>query len=523
MSEAPPKPAKPIKPTKKSSALDLIDDKKIVTSEEHYLAKQAFVAELTLFYKDHCPEKISGVEHAASVVYKHDELSLVHDLCKKYKVEPEAAQQISLAECANAVVEAYARYLSDNPSKAPPPSVPAAAPFVNIPPPPPRRASTMPMGAERDAARTQQAANEAALAEVQSTQVRARSPPPIPTTRPFSGNFRDTRDQANASAYFTDANVSHSAPGGTVHVPALPSRSPPRPPPGAPKAKDGAEGDGEEESSFIDGEGEDYRSSVHAFDEGLLAVETPVIREGMLVKLRSKDGEAEKHRFILRADSLVYIKSKSGQLGSRAKNSAQQLLSGLTGWGFGTENLEQELTRSINLEEVLVLPLAKGARGGASVGSATGVDIKRVSITSTNVVADVTDDSKTFRLFTRDKSFFVRAESRADRDAWFRDINTAATELQMTKIGRVVSEAEVCPIRVIASTVSACQVCLINFGMMGRRHHCRACGACICDQCSREKVRIPSLHTHALFKVCNLCARELKAARRYGANRCDDL
>ena len=91
MSEAPPKPAKPIKPTKKSSALDLIDDKKIVTSEEHYLAKQAFVAELTLFYKDHCPEKISGVEHAASVVYKHDELSLVHDLCKKYKVEPEAA------------------------------------------------------------------------------------------------------------------------------------------------------------------------------------------------------------------------------------------------------------------------------------------------------------------------------------------------------------------------------------------------------------------------------------------------
>ena len=157
------------------------------------------------------------------------------------------------------------------------------------------------------------------------------------------------------------------------------------------------------------------------------------------------------------------------------------------------------------------------------MGGASGVDQKRASITSTNIVADVPDDSKTFRLFTREKSFFVRAESRADKDAWLREIDAAATALQMAKIGRVVTEAEVCPIRVIANTVSECQLCYTLFGMMGRRHHCRACGACVCEKCSREKARIPSLHTSALFKVCSLCARELHAARRYGANRCENL
>jgi len=497
-------PAKPLKPMKKSSALDLIGEKKWITTEEHYMAKQAFVEELTLFYRDHCPEKVGGVEHAASVIYKNDEFSLVKDLCKKYHVEPKALQQITLTAAAKKVRDAYERYTSSNPMKAVPlHPVSAAAEEPPPPPPPPRRASTIPIP-EADAC----------AAPATSDISHSQSPPPVPMSRPNSGNFRVTHDQSNASAYFTEANVAHMS---DTPPRSPPPRAPPRPP-GAEKAA------AREEESEVDGDGEDFRASVHAFDStSSKEKEEPIIREGMLIKLRSKDGEPEKHRFILRASSLIYIKSKSGQFGSRAKNGAQQLLSGLTGYSFGTDKLEEELTRSIHLLEVLVLPLSNGARGGASVGGAAGVPNHRASITSTNVVADVPEDHKTFRLFTRDKSFFVRAESRIDRDAWFHEINAAASALQMAKIGRTVSEAEVCPIRVIASTMPACQICLTNFGFTGRRHHCRACGACVCDQCSRDKVRIPSLHANALFKVCNLCARELKAARRYGANRADDL
>ena len=93
----------------------------------------------------------------------------------------------------------------------------------------------------------------------------------------------------------------------------------------------------------------------------------------------------------------------------------------------------------------------------------------------------------------------------------------------MKVLNRHINEAEVCPIRVIADTINECQVCRTVFGLMNRKHHCRACGACVCETCSREKVRIPSLDPKALFKCCTLCASELKAARRYGSNRSCDL
>ena len=41
-------------------------------------------------------------------------------------------------------------------------------------------------------------------------------------------------------------------------------------------------------------------------------------------------------------------------------------------------------------------------------------------------------------------------------------------------------------------------------------------GACICEQCSKDKVRIPKFDEYALFRVCNHCSKELKEQRNYG-------
>ena len=77
----------------------------------------------------------------------------------------------------------------------------------------------------------------------------------------------------------------------------------------------------------------------------------------------------------------------------------------MTGYGPNSESdIQEELTRTIDLRDVLVLPLASnGSRGGASIGTAVGVSAKnrRATITSTNIVADVLDDKRTFRVFTR--------------------------------------------------------------------------------------------------------------------------
>ncbi len=41
-------------------------------------------------------------------------------------------------------------------------------------------------------------------------------------------------------------------------------------------------------------------------------------------------------------------------------------------------------------------------------------------------------------------------------------------------------------------------------------------GRCVCDDCSREKVRIPKFDDRTLFKVCSDCAKYFKEQRTYG-------
>lgn len=96
---------------------------------------------------------------------------------------------------------------------------------------------------------------------------------------------------------------------------------------------------------------------------------------------------------------------------------------------------------------------------------------------------------------------------------------------------------------------SSCQVCHKEFTLLFRRHHCRnwshiiiyciyytsiiirkcnffleflfyfyysLSGKCVCEICSRDKVRIPRIDAYKLFKVCNPCALEIKDSRSYG-------
>jgi hypothetical protein len=41
-------------------------------------------------------------------------------------------------------------------------------------------------------------------------------------------------------------------------------------------------------------------------------------------------------------------------------------------------------------------------------------------------------------------------------------------------------------------------------------------GICVCELCSKDKVRIPKLDERNLYKVCTHCGKLLKEARSYG-------
>lgn len=53
--------------------------------------------------------------------------------------------------------------------------------------------------------------------------------------------------------------------------------------------------------------------------------------------------------------------------------------------------------------------------------------------------------------------------------------------------------------------------------------YCYFCsGKCICEICSKDKMRVPKIDEKRLFRVCNPCGKELKSMRVYGVQHRDE-
>jgi hypothetical protein len=133
-------------------------------------------------------------------------------------------------------------------------------------------------------------------------------------------------------------------------------------------------------------------------------------------------------------------------------------------------------------------------------------------------------DLASFCVMSKTKSFVVHAESPEIASEWIASIGQAsrsAAQLQSQQgegapILQPLKEEDCMPILNSKKVTSSCPICTKTFGFFDRRHHCRNCGKCVCDTCSREKVRIIRLDPRALFKVCTPCANHIKDNRQYG-------
>ena len=56
-----------------------------------------------------------------------------------------------------------------------------------------------------------------------------------------------------------------------------------------------------------------------------------------------------------------------------------------------------------------------------------------------------------------------------------------------------------------------CKLCHKQFGAFTREHHCRRCGAAVCQQCSPSRLRLPHLGINERVRVCRGCALEAKS------------
>eukprot|EP00897_Mesotaenium_endlicherianum_P007460 jgi/Mesen1/6742/ME000344S06024 len=64
------------------------------------------------------------------------------------------------------------------------------------------------------------------------------------------------------------------------------------------------------------------------------------------------------------------------------------------------------------------------------------------------------------------------------------------------------------PVWVPDAEALECCLCKIRFGLVTRRHHCRACGNVFCSACAAHKMRLPHLGIHTLERVCQPCHKE---------------
>ena len=59
-------------------------------------------------------------------------------------------------------------------------------------------------------------------------------------------------------------------------------------------------------------------------------------------------------------------------------------------------------------------------------------------------------------------------------------------------------------------TALGCKLCGQPFGLLRRKHHCRACGGIYCDKCSSRTCRIPESTYTGLERVCDTCYPKIK-------------
>uniref|UniRef100_A0A3Q3F4Z3 FYVE, RhoGEF and PH domain containing 6 n=1 Tax=Labrus bergylta TaxID=56723 RepID=A0A3Q3F4Z3_9LABR len=117
-----------------------------------------------------------------------------------------------------------------------------------------------------------------------------------------------------------------------------------------------------------------------------------------------------------------------------------------------------------------------------------------------------------------ERSFILSASSATERDDWLEAISTAISEYTKKKISFISELSDgadgaplgsKAPIWIPDPRTTMCMICICEFTLTWRRHHCRACGKVVCQSCSSNKHCLEYLKNQ-LARVCDQCFLELQ-------------
>ena len=125
-----------------------------------------------------------------------------------------------------------------------------------------------------------------------------------------------------------------------------------------------------------------------------------------------------------------------------------------------------------------------------------------------NCDARETQDPVQFDIVSSAKSFRVIASDAAERDAWLVAIQNAVKAHR--EANGTSTASNLAPVWTQDSESSTCPFCSVQFTLVRRRHHCRACGSVVCDNCSTKRIPLPHVDQRKKCRVCDGCYEKLK-------------
>ncbi|EKE39392.1 hypothetical protein ENUP19_0294G0020 [Entamoeba nuttalli] len=143
--------------------------------------------------------------------------------------------------------------------------------------------------------------------------------------------------------------------------------------------------------------------------------------------------------------------------------------------------------------------------GSETMGIVTVSDDRIIDLLDC-IITDIQDSPTrkfAFQIQSGNRSFVVFAKNQEDKKEWLDALNKSIEKQNGTITAKNTRSTVVRPVFKPDNEALNCELCHIDFTFVRRRHHCRACGRCICGECSKWKMPIPPNNT--LERVCAKC------------------
>lgn len=140
---------------------------------------------------------------------------------------------------------------------------------------------------------------------------------------------------------------------------------------------------------------------------------------------------------------------------------------------------------------------------------------------------DNLETANTFYIRDSHKNVELYTQTLEEKTLWLNALCKAIEELCKRKSSFKVGTERSSPVElqkppdyIKMDGIQKCMDCSASFGVMKRKHHCRACGSVVCGKCSNQKYPLP-FEDNKLCRVCRSCHQKLVQQRSASPDRSD--